>query len=568
VLKNLIILLMLIGATAFGQSLPPNIGFEAGSINGWNCKKGTINGDGILTIADSQPVEDRHKLLNRVADGSKKDPYGDFPVMCPNGSSYSIRLGNAEVNSEAESVYYTFNVPATAPLGYSITFSYAVVFQNPDHSDREQPRFTARVYDMTEERYVDCPYLEFAASSALPGFQLSLVKPTSGSATAREAAVFFKDWSSATIDLSSYLGRRMRIEFITNDCTKGGHFGYAYLDVDETSSATPISGNTYCAGQAYVTLKGPDGFLGYQWYSADNQLVGESQNLLLQPPPPDFTRYRLRVTPYPDLGCPSDFKTELIRRADEFKLSVHDITGCPEIGVDLTAPAVTAGSTDGLIYSYYTDASLRVHVTDSSRVFLSGSYYIMATAKSGCSDVMPVQVRFVPPDIITSDPPPVHYPATVDLSQTFIRGDGIMYEYFTDAEATIPLTNYSTISKTGTYYIKVQNTAGCQLVRSVRVQVLPPVPFVVNVPNVFTPNNDGVNDRFGVKLEGLIQFNGIDVFNRNGQLLFRTRSQADLWDGNFKGKPLPAGTYYWLFSGTDTYYNKPVARNGFVSIIR
>ena len=32
------------------------------------------------------------------------DPYGDFPVNCPNGSSYSIRLGNKETKNQAEQV--------------------------------------------------------------------------------------------------------------------------------------------------------------------------------------------------------------------------------------------------------------------------------------------------------------------------------------------------------------------------------------------------------------------------------------------------------------------------------
>ncbi len=339
--------------------------------------------------------------------------------------------------------------------------------------------------------------------------------------------------------------------------------------MDEKRSAAPISGNVYCAGQSDITLRGPEGFYRYQWFNADNsQLVGENQNLSIFPPPPDYTRYRLRVTPYPDLGCPSDFKTEIVRRADEFKMVVHDQTGCPEVGIDLTAAAVTEGSTPGLVYTYYLDASLRNHVRDSTHIALSGTYYIMGRAESGCADVKTVKVSFLPPDIKVSDPPPTRYPETVDISKTYVKKDGLTYNYFSDAEATIPLANYMAVNKSGTYYIKVKNTVGCQLTASVRVEMLPPLPYVVAVPNVFTPNNDGVNDRFGVKLEGFIKFSSIDIFNRNGQLLFSTRAISDLWDGNLKGQPLPIGTYYWVFNGLDTYYNKAVTKNGYISIVR
>ncbi|MFD2147203.1 gliding motility-associated C-terminal domain-containing protein [Mucilaginibacter antarcticus] len=349
---------------------------------------------------------------------------------------------------------------------------------------------------------------------------------------------------------------------------QGGHFGYAYIDVDESKSSAPVTGNIYCAGQSNITLRGPEGFYKYQWFSDNSQLVGESQNLSIFPPPPDYTSYRLRVTPYPDLGCPSDFKTEIIRQADNFELVVHDQTGCPETGVDLTAAAVTAGSTPGLVYTYYTEASLRNHVRDSTRVSLSGTYYILGTAQSGCADVKTVKVVFTPPDIKTFDPAPARYPETIDLTKTYIKRDDLTYTYFTDADATIPLINYATINKSGTYYIKAKNRLGCESTTSVRVELLPPLPFVVTVPNTFTPNNDGINDRFGIKLDGFIKFNSIDVFNRNGQLIFNTHSISDLWDGNFKGQPLPTGTYYWLFNGLDTYYNKAVVKNGYVSIVR
>jgi hypothetical protein len=89
------------------------------------------------------PIKNRHKIYQK---GSKElDPYGKFPVVCPNGSNYSIRLGNDSTGGEIDGVSYTVTVPA-GQQDYSIIYNYAVVYQNPDHPDFQQPRFKAKVY--------------------------------------------------------------------------------------------------------------------------------------------------------------------------------------------------------------------------------------------------------------------------------------------------------------------------------------------------------------------------------------------------------------------------------------
>jgi gliding motility-associated-like protein len=567
VFKFLIILLLLISVKAFGQTLPPNIGFEEGSFNHWNCAAGTINSQGVISVGACAPIDGRHTIFNKQRDGALLDPYGKFPVVCPNGSGYSIRLGNDNVDHEAESVSYSFFVPTTSPLAYAITFRYAVVLQNPTHLNFEQPRFTARVFDVTDGVYVSCPAFDFVAGSALPGFKQApqILTDSDG----KVSPVFYKNWSSATIDLRQYLGKLIRIEFTTNDCVYSRHFGYAYIDVDEDKSAQAITGNTYCPGKPSITLKGPEGFAAYIWYNADmSTVIGTNQNLQLSPPPPDLTQYALKIYPYPDLGCEDVLYTEVKKIEDGFKLKLVDtVRGCPESGVDLTDRSVTAGSTDGLIYNYFEDASLTTHLRDSTHVVLPGTYYIMGIAESGCYDALPIHVKLTAPTLSVSKPDPVRYPATVDISKLFVKQEGYSYNYYKDADATIPVINYAAIDKSGSYFIKVKNTMGCELVTSVDVKILPPLPYVVWAPNAFTPNNDGVNDNFSLHIEGYVRFDNLEVFNRYGQLIY-TEKQNALWNGYYKGQDLPAGTYYWVFDGFDTYYNTKIKKSGYVAIIR
>lgn len=567
--KYLVLIFLMIGVRSFAQTLPPNIGFEDGTFNYWICSSGTISADGVINISDTGPVDGRHTLFNKVTSAGVLDPYGNFPVVCPNGSNYSIRLGNSATQSQAEGITYTFTVPNTANQAYSITFNYAVVLQNPDHLDYQQPKFTARVYDITDNKYVDCPSFNFVAGTALPGFKLSSAQAAGGRTGAAAAAIYYKDWSTATLDLHNYLGKLMRIEFVTNDCTRGGHFGYAYLDIDEGNSTKPISGNAYCKTSTSVTLTGPEGFAGYLWYNSDfSKLLGSTQSLKISPPPPDLSKYALKVLPYEGLGCVDTLYTVVNKIDDGFNLVVADtVTACAETGADLTAASVTAGSTDGMTYSYFTDSTETTHVTNPKAVLLSGTYYIKGISKAGCMGTLPVYVKLIAPELNITQPGSVRYPATVDLTTTFVKVNGVTYSYYTNSAASIPLENYAAIQRTGKYYIKATNSQGCSLIKSVDVTVLPPPPYVITAPNAFTPNSDGVNDNFSLHIEGYVRFDRLQVFNRYGQLLYTENKNLN-WDGFYNGRDLPAGTYYWVFEGLDTYYETRITKNGYVAILR
>src|SRR4030095_16507508 len=58
---------------------------------------------------------------------------------------------------------------------------------------------------------------------------------------------------------------------------------------------------------------------------------------------------------------------------------------CAPATVDLTAPAITAGSDPGLIYTYWADAANTISIPDPTAVSISGTYYITGTPTGGCS---------------------------------------------------------------------------------------------------------------------------------------------------------------------------------------
>jgi gliding motility-associated-like protein len=82
----------------------------------------------------------------------------------------------------------------------------------------------------------------------------------------------------------------------------------------------------------------------------------------------------------------------------------------------------------------------------------------------------------------------------------------------------------------------------------------PPPPNSLLVPNAFTPNGDGINDIFiPVFKDGLPEKYLLVIYNRWGQQLFETTSNAIGWDGMVQQKECPGDTYVYLvkFSSTD-----------------
>jgi gliding motility-associated-like protein len=68
----------------------------------------------------------------------------------------------------------------------------------------------------------------------------------------------------------------------------------------------------------------------------------------------------------------------------------------------------------------------------------------------------------------------------------------------------------------------------------------------LQVPNAFSPNGDGINDDFRPVTNCTPIYYHLSVFDRDGQLLFESYTASSYWNGTFKGKNVPVGTYYYF----------------------
>ena len=116
--------------------------------------------------------------------------------------------------------------------------------------------------------------------------------------------------------------------------------------------------------------------------------------------------------------------------------------------------------------------------------------------------------------------------------------------------------------ETTTYYFTVANTEGCQSTDTITVFVEVADLFV---PNVFSPNGDGTDDQLFVY--GSFKSMEMNIYNRWGQLVFKTTDQHKGWDGTYLGKILDPAVFVYQIKIMD-YKNLEFTRTGNITLVR
>lgn len=127
---------------------------------------------------------------------------------------------------------------------------------------------------------------------------------------------------------------------------------------------------------------------------------------------------------------------------------------------------------------------------------------------------------------------------------------GIKYEW-QPAEGIDALSIYNPVvhpSKSTVYNIKVTTDKFCSDTKTITVNVLTTGNY--EIPNSFTPNNDGKNDCFGISYLPNISNLNFSIYNRWGQKVFYTRNAKQCWDGKYNGHEQEQGVYIYVIKVT------------------
>ncbi|MFA5045840.1 MAG: PKD domain-containing protein [Paludibacter sp.] len=302
---------------------------------------------------------------------------------------------------------------------------------------------------------------------------------------------------------------------------------------DNTPTVTITGDSTYCKG-SYVTLK-VTGATHYKWYdgtTADSIRV--SRDTIVW------------VIGYND-ECVSDTIKYVVRENPDFQLGIEGSqTLCAGDSTSLTAFGADT-------YYWSTGES-----TESITINKPGVYYVMGRNERGCEkkwDFNIGEVNIPSSDFTVS-------PLTIDsrnnkISCRVITPTGAAYLWdmgdgsSEHGEQIEHAYQVSDISSDYQITLTVTNSNGCISSSSQIIDV------TLFIPNVFSPNVDGVNDIFmpGVDLE---------IISRNGVTLYKGTAG---WDGNYNGNKMPDDTYYYAVSYSDKNRQTQV-KKGYIILIR
>ncbi len=189
----------------------------------------------------------------------------------------------------------------------------------------------------------------------------------------------------------------------------------------------------------------------------------------------------------------------------------------------------------------------------------SGTVSVIAVGPGGCNS-LPATCS---PNVVTPPVPQFNYDDDQNnVSFTDITNGSTQWNWsFGDSTSSASQNPTHIYPGSGTYTVvlTVSNGTGCS---GSAVKVIEILGDIV-IPNVFSPNGDGINDFFKIKSNGLKTYDLV-ILNRWGERVFASSSAQDHWDGTQNGKRVPDGVYFYVLNATST--NKEFKFHGNVTV--
>ena len=191
--------------------------------------------------------------------------------------------------------------------------------------------------------------------------------------------------------------------------------------------------------------------------------------------------------------------------------------------------------------------------------------YVLVASNGVCVDSDTVFVTSNPLPVVDAGPftdIPIYSTATIGGNPT--SASGTTFNWLPSGTLDNPIVSNPITSTTVTtiFTVTVVDANGCMNSDTVTVFVHPEI----RIPNGFSPNGDGKNDVWQLDMIYLFPDNEVEVYNRWGEQLFYSKGYPVPFNGQYKGKNLPVGTYYYVIRLNHPAY--PEAYTGPLTIFR
>lgn len=314
--------------------------------------------------------------------------------------------------------------------------------------------------------------------------------------------------------------------------------------------------NTSCGqtnGSLTASASGGSGSLSYSWSN------GVSATTVVNLPAGNYT---LTVTD--SNGCSATTSTTILPSPTlTFNVNVTNTTcgGKSDGG----ARAIPVNGTPLYTYSWSNGFAI-----DSVAGLAEGSYTVTVIDAVGCQLTTVITIVAANPDPIAdftfTPTSPVYKGTQISFTDLSTSGSVLLWDFGNGNTSIVPNPSY-TYSDVMQYCITLMATSafGCTDTATQCLTVVEKDTLVI--PNVFSPNADGINDLFVVLTSGMKEFH-FEIYDRWGLKMYDGNLPKIEWDGiSRSGKEAPDGTYYFIYKGQSTK-GKVYDGAGFLQLLR
>jgi len=204
---------------------------------------------------------------------------------------------------------------------------------------------------------------------------------------------------------------------------------------------------------------------------------------------------------------------------------------------------------------------------------LTTGNYNVTVNHNGCSsnydieitNTEEVNVNFYHTELYSAINNPIYFTDRTEV--TSIDKNELTYEWsFGDGTSSNKINPEHEYTKAGEYEVslKVSTKTGCENTLRSTISISEENNVL---PNIFTPNGDGIHDILVINPKPLKNFKGL-IFNKAGQQVYEWDNQYEGWDGNLKnGEQAAEGVYYYVVTGIDSDGKKSQYRS-FIHLTR
>lgn len=306
-------------------------------------------------------------------------------------------------------------------------------------------------------------------------------------------------------------------------------------DVTLNEIITDVSCKGFKDGIIDISPLGGTAPYRFTWYNSSYALSAQTKDLVNFP----ADVYQLEIIDTNDCLYEMYFEIEEPEElAIDYTFNIASCSG----GADANINVNVTGGTPDYIFDW-SNGETTQNLTNVS----AGTYEMNLTDANGCQDSIKVEITQPLPIEITFETAEVsckdQFDGTALASATGGNGG---YQYFWEDGTTVAFNEELT---SDWHFIEVLDILGCDSFDSVFVDINPI--GCIDPVNTFSPNDDNYNDTWVIDNVSLYPNLRMQIYNKWGNLIFKSEDGYTPWDGKFNGTVLPAGVYYYILELRD-----------------